>query len=56
MIHHPCCPRLLLPAAAAAAAGTVNGNGVLLVRASRVGRDTTLSQVGAVGMLLAKLP
>lgn len=26
-------------------AGTVNGGGVLLVRATRVGRDTTLSQI-----------
>ena len=26
--------------------GTVNGSGMLLMRAARVGKDTTLSQVG----------
>ena len=32
-------------------AGTVNGSGMLLMRAARVGKDTTLSQVSRVTAL-----
>lgn len=50
----PCATIFTRSSAAAARAvrpGTVNGSGMLLMRAARVGKDTTLSQVGRMPQL-----